>query len=925
MKLATLAGAMTVVCLLPSVAHAGPALDDILNNPVVDQRSPANGETSEGLVLIAQKKAQFITLSKEQSLGQTFVTGPNAERLWRVSVGLCFWPDSWQKGEEVTFALYDGPQKSRKLYSRTLDYDHAWFKWDVPFDVNLPVKPNQKLYWEVTHNGGADNSIRVVYLNENAYPDGQAWVAGKSEPYDLYFVSMIKNRPDRRANMKRFLDTFDYSRPELAAAGQAYHAGELEKARSLILQAFQKRLQNADWFSHREPGDKVDTALMDKLVAENRLYSDSSERQGEWIPMDRTTTWREVWHGSSDYVRQNDLFNDLGNAYGATHDEKYARKLNELMLDFMNDQPSPFDGGMRGGHWVAMFVAWRLGDAWSGFANALSSKSLTDDTRLAWIYYWSRMAQFSMREPSGGNHANAVGEAMMSFGHRFPLYKDARTWQDFGFQKLVSNSLELFLPDGACKEPAMNYHGFSLANLLSGLDQAKKYGYSIPKSILDTTERALSYTAYMLMPNGIIPTNGDTDAPVFMPGDKPWDGWLTQEARKGWTMFGRQDLHYIATQGKEGTRPTHNSTIFPDMGHYILRSGWGGEGGKDYDQARWLLLQGHNFGSHGHWDMNNVTMYAYGRLLLMDPGRTKYGTPLMYQLTENTSHNVLLVDDEKMNRRPPQRNAFAETDVADYVDNSYMDLYPGVDHTRAVVFVRPGYYVVFDTADGKAPHRYGLNWWLTSPGHVSVDEAAGRVVTDMPGGANLLMLTPDTEGLKIALRHGTIDAGGKIRDDIPVVTFQHTGQAFGLFTTLLYPIPAGSPAPKVRVSAVRFGPDRTTRICTVDTPGGVDVITYVSGHGASVVRLDPSGSVRSVAVFGLKAAGQGASTAVAGEIISSGAPISMLSAVYEPDTLVITSEDSDASIRIATLGRKKALVNGTAKAVSMDPFQPFAP
>ena len=787
---------------------------------------------NEGLELVAQKKAEFLTLSKESPLGQTFVAGPKAVRLSRISTGLCFWPDSWQTGEDVTFSVYDSPAKNKKLFSRTLTFEHRWHKWDVPFDIDIKVNPGSTYYWEVTHNGGGDNNIRVVYLNSDVYPAGQAYVCGKPQAFDLYFQSIVKNKADKAANTKRMLDMFDYTRPELAAAKLAYDKGQTAKAAKLVLDANRELLRRADWLGRVKFGDKTDTARMDKLVSENRLYN--WDKPDEWIMMDDTATWREVWTGTSEYVRANDVVNELGTAYAATHNEKYAKKMASLMIDYMNDYPSPFDGGMGGGHWVAMGIAWRLGDAWDGFARTLESKSVPDDVKLGWIYYFGRMAEFAMREHSGGNHANAVGEALMTFGHRFPLYKDSKTWQDFGFQKLTSNSLDLFLSDGACREPAMNYHGFSLSNLLSGLEQAKKYGYDIPKDVTTTTEKAVAYTSYMLMPNGGLPTNGDTDTAEFLPNKPVWQGWREGEAQTGWKMFGREDLRYISTAGKEGKRPATNSTIFPAMGHYILRSDWGGDAGKDIDQARWLLLQGHNFGSHGHWDMNQVTLYAYGRLLIFDPARTTYGTPMMYELTANRSHNVLLVDDLNMNRRAPKLNTFRETAAVDVADNTYADLYPGVDHRRAVVFVRPNYYVLFDTITGTAPHNYGLNFWLTSPGYVNVDNARSRVSTSLPDGANVVIMSGNKD-ISIAQRNGTIDVGDHNRSDIPVVTFWQKGQASTRLATLVYPVPAGANAPDV--VSIESTPDG----CIVTTGDGRDVISYLADGTVKVSRTDKSG------------------------------------------------------------------------------------
>ncbi|MGC8863971.1 MAG: heparinase II/III family protein, partial [Armatimonadota bacterium] len=722
-----------VLALLAARAAAGPVLDDLLNYPVVDQRCPAESIKEEAAMgLVSQGRASFIELSREQPLGQTFRLGPDAHVLWRVCVGLCHWPDSWQQGEEVTFKLYDSPQRKNVLYSRTIDYDHKWFKWDVAYDIHLPTEPNTEYYFELTHNGAGDDKINVACIRSDAYPHGTAYVAGQPRPeLDLYFVVITKPRGDREQNLDRLISRFDLSRPELAAAREAVQKRDREKACAAILAWFDKYMKSADWVWRLGPNEKPDTSRMDRVCDQGRLYRNDAEHPDQWIPMGEETTWREVWPETSEYVRMNDLFAELGRAYAATRDDKYARKLDQLMADYMQDNASPFEGGMRGGRWVAMFQAWRLGDAWDGVANAIDSPALTADVKLAWLDYWARMAHFAMTEPSGGNHANAVAEALMKFATRFPVYKDSRTWFEFGWRKLVSNSLKLFRDDGGCVEPAMNYHGFSLGNLQAGIETARAFGIKPPFELNAKLEKALAYTAYMLKPDGQIPSYGDTDCEDYRPDGRKWDGWRKGEAMDGARLFGRRDLLYIATAGKEGTRPAFDSYRFPDTGHYILRSGWGDEEGEKFEDARYLFLRGGWFGSHGHDDLNAVTLYAYGRPLLIDPGRTTYGTPLMVELSKNRSHNVLLVDDLDMNHAAPRLDVWYTSRVMDCVQNSYPELYPGVEHRRAVVFARPDYYLVFDRASSARAHNFGVNFWTTPPA-VTIDECGTRVHTNEP-------------------------------------------------------------------------------------------------------------------------------------------------------------------------------------------------
>jgi heparan-sulfate lyase len=915
---------------------AGPVLDDLLNYPVVDQRCIA-GDDAEAMGLAIRGKCEWAVLSKETPLGQTIRLGDKAEMLWRVSTGICHWQDSWQEGEEVTFSVYDSPARNKKLYSRTLDFAHKWFKWDIPFDCHIPARPGAEFYFELTHNGGGDNRINVAKIPGDDYKQGQAFLAGKPQPdFDLYFVVISKPKGDRKANLKAFLSQFNYELPRLAEAGRAFEKGDLTAACKLLLRHFETRTEPDSLAPARPEPPGFDTTRADQICDEGRIYREPKEK-GEWIEMSDQTTWREVWPATAEYVKPNDVFWELGRAYQATGNEKYARKMNDLMIDFMQDYTSPFDGGMRGARWVAMHIAWRLGDAWDGFGRALKSRGLTEDVRLAWLNYWCHQAEFAVREPSGGNHANAVGEAVMAFGHRFPEFAKAEEWKRFGFDKLISNSLDLFRDDGGCKEPTMNYHGFSLVNLLSGLEQAKKYGYAVPEEINKLVEKALSYTAYMLQPNGQIPSVGDTDTEDFRPNARIWDGWRKGEAMKAYQMFGRKDCLWIATAGKEGERPAQTSYAFPDTGHYILRSDFGGEGGKDFEQARYLFFRAGHFGSHGHWDLNGFEMYAYGRPLIIDPGRTRYDSPLMPVLSANTSHNVLLVDDQNMNRKGPKINAWRTTPGLDLIDSTYEGLYTNVDHRRAIVFVRPDYYVMFDHAVGREPHRIGINFWLTPP-DVTIDRRTGAVHTNDPDGSNVLVKSISPEpatkdaspaAIEIADRYGKLDLADKIWENIPVVTFWQNNTSLADFVTLMYPFPKGMKPTDMKTTALRSGAgqvfvidrgDSTDCVFYAPEPGKVSFGTSFGMEGrAGVLRL--AGKRLEVSEFSLIDGTM--FTGKDGNLAEAAKPVEGLSVRYLADRVEVTCSKGEPTLRIATLGRTRAVVNGKESAVSGRTFTPF--
>ncbi len=913
---------------------AGPVLDDLLNYPVVDSKVPAGEKRGGGLGLASKKPevASMVELKVGEPLGQTFVTGPNTDRLWRVMVGLCFWPGVWDEGESVTFTLYDGPEKNNKLYERTIEYGDNWFKWDTPFDMDLESGPNKKYYFELVLHGGGDGKISVVKTNSDTAPDIHAYIDGKpTNDFDLYHEVLVKNKADREVRLKYFLDKFDYSVEGMEEAGKAYEAGDYDAACELVLEAFEKHMRSLEGCSTHKTGD-FDTSYVDMIVDNNRIYKDwdyeknQPEPGSDYIELDDHVTWREAWHGTTSYIGQNDLFSRLARAYLETGDEKYATKLNELMADYIQDNASPYVGGSFGtSKWVAMHQAWRTGDGWNVWCAAMDSKSLTDDVRLAWIDYINNTADFAWKHPSGGNHAIAVGEALTAFANKFPQYAHSDEWFAYGYERVVEKIPGLFYDDGGCKEPAMNYHGFILANLKAGEENMKNAGLKYPEDVIETWEKALAYTAYMLKPDGQIPTYGDTDIEEFRPNIEKWDGWRKGEAMLGYERFGREDLLYIATVGKKGKRPEKNSYMFPDIGHYILRSGWGGENGEGFEDERYLFLRGGRQGSHGHDDMNQITLYAYGRPLIIDPGRANYGSPLMFELTKNVSHNVLLVGDQRMNHAQPERMAFHTTGALDIAEVKYHNLYNGVDHRRAVLFVRPDYYVVFDRVTGDKAQDYGLNFWLTPP-DVTIDEDTGKVFTNEPDGSNILLQSMPAS-TDITRRFGEVKHAGKYRKDMPVVTFHERNKADMMFATLLYPVPGDVVSQAVNATMTESAVDKR-QLVTVTHTKGTDYVFYNQGESvdngmgacglAGLVSVDKTGNLKSAAVI------EGTSVYFDGKkVIGSKKAMPAVSVEYKDDRIVVTSEDEDPDMFVLTLGRKMAVVNGKEFLLSKDSFKPF--
>lgn len=125
----------------------------------------------------------FVTSTS--TLGQTFKTPANLERrLQFVEIYLDI--AQWSSNEYLTLTVYDSQSKNQILGKTTMNTTNN--RYFPRFYVNASLQPNTSYYWELTHNGGGDNSVGwVCQSTSNAYSDGAAYVNNSAQTFDFYF------------------------------------------------------------------------------------------------------------------------------------------------------------------------------------------------------------------------------------------------------------------------------------------------------------------------------------------------------------------------------------------------------------------------------------------------------------------------------------------------------------------------------------------------------------------------------------------------------------------------------------------------------------------------------------------------------------------------------------------------------------------
>ena len=240
----------------------------------------------------------------------------------------------------------------------------------------------------------------------------------------------------------------------------------------------------------------------------------------------------------------------------------------------------------------------------------------------------------------------------------------------------------------------------------------------------------------------------------------------------------------------------------------MQRSGWG-ERGAAFADERWLLLDAGPLGDggHGHYDALHLEAYAYGRPLVVDPGRYTYsesGPNWRHWFKGTAAHNTVTVDglDQTPYRRgkpKPDRAARARvlwrhrTDD-DGPDDSGPDLdvvraqvhsscYDAV-HTRDVVFVAGEYWLVADHLLAATTHDYSHRLHLTARawGRTTVARRALDVVVRAPD-VDLVYAAGDVPLIEegwVAPRYG-------VKERAPVVAVERRQESDTAFVVVLWP------------------------------------------------------------------------------------------------------------------------------------------
>jgi hypothetical protein len=425
----------------------------------------------------------------------------------------------------------------------------------------------------------------------------------------------------------------------------------------------------------------------------------------------------------------------LTQTYVATGDARYSRKALALILDWIakNDVAQCFRGTRYAfGSYLNNAIHCA---AWSDCVKTLLAAGQVTPVELLRVLK-SLHDQIAYLEVVTNGHAGnwpTIGcQGMLSTLVAFPVLRDTDRFAGYCARTMTSQIAEQVLPDGAQDELTPHYHQVVIGNLLSVMRSLRALGRDLDPPTMQTLRKMIHYQQQTTMPDG-------SKQAAFNDSDPASVG----NFRDALAELGLKE--FLSPPERLGPE------CFPYAGVAFLRQ-------RQDRGDLYLAFDAGPYGrSHQHEDRLGFWLFAYGRSLMVDPGRHLYdhsARSFYDYLKSTTAHSTIEIDGENQ-RSASRRDTWiakkplnlgwrlreGEARASGVYDLGYgKDNRIAVVHRREIVFVKERCWVVFDAVEGAGEHLIESRFQF-APGTLRL--ANGTVCT-AHGDANLLLKAAPT-------------------------------------------------------------------------------------------------------------------------------------------------------------------------------------
>lgn len=443
----------------------------------------------------------------------------------------------------------------------------------------------------------------------------------------------------------------------------------------------------------------------------------------------------------------------LAHAWRATKDPAYSRKITDVLLDWIENNPigrdkltwwgngdwnisndpdsirEGFFPGYADGPWTSLSAHVRL-DNWTYLLAMIYDSPQMTNRNLSVIF--NSMAgdhrNMMLGHPRQMNQFISIASSLVRFRWYYPFLKGSKEVEAEGLERVRRYADSEIYPDGSMAECSPNYSKGSLNRVYQMVREDQVRGGQLYQALDEKICRALRYFAFSADPQGY--------PPRIAKGGK---GSAYPLIEKILPVCRDEQVRYVYSNGKEGQKPDFLSKAWNWAGHVIFRSDWSPD-------ATWLFFEPGPRGSgHAHPATLNIQLQTKGEWILTDPGYYTYSNVgedgrMTKYLGSSAAHNVALVDGENqipfrrgesiaVNKHPGNYH-WSDSGGLAKAEGIYRFGYGEhgrikVIHRREIIYDRPANrFVIRDTFTGDGEHAVDLHWQLP-PGAVLKKEGRG--------------------------------------------------------------------------------------------------------------------------------------------------------------------------------------------------------
>ena len=455
----------------------------------------------------------------------------------------------------------------------------------------------------------------------------------------------------------------------------------------------------------------------------------------------------------------------LARAYRVTGDRRYARKVVDVLMDWLAQNPFGYGMNWKSGLELGVrLINWVWAIDLVRDAEVFEDSEWEAVLRAAYLAMWDTQRRYSQGS-SANNHLVGEVAGVLVASCYFKDFPNAGKWRDAAMKIMEHELFAQSFPDGCTREHAFGYQFFVLQFYGFCLLACERSGAPLSTAYAGRLQQMYRFMAQICADTGKQPNFGDADDGYVLDlGNRP-----TEQAdliSVGAALFGDDELALSDTSETawwisgervaKGAGPAMVSKPYRDSGYYVLRSHAGASSPAVRVFFDCAELGFGAIAAHGHADCLSFSLAVQGREVLVDPGTYDYYTyPEWRNYFRSTrAHNTVEIDGESQSEL---QGAFmwghrANATLIDWLDedaqvavtgehDGYAKLEDPVMHRRRLTLDKStGAVSIVDQLTSSGDHEARVSFHV-APGYAVVPEGDDVVVSGH--GCRLRLASPD--------------------------------------------------------------------------------------------------------------------------------------------------------------------------------------